>query len=93
LQLVTLLQEGLQPHSKVLDVGCGCLRGGYWFIHFLNPRCYFGIEPNREMLQVGLDHILEPGLTDLAGPSFSHNDDFDLSVFSSHAQRSAPRIQ
>jgi hypothetical protein len=29
LQLMLLLQEGVYPHSKVLDIGCGCLRGGY----------------------------------------------------------------
>ena len=45
LQLIILLKEGLYPDSKVLDIGCGCLRGGYWLIHFLNPNCYFGIEP------------------------------------------------
>jgi hypothetical protein len=37
LQLITLLRSGLYPQSKVLDLGCGCLRGGYWLTHFL-PR-------------------------------------------------------
>ena len=39
LQLATLVREGIYPQSKVLDVGCGCLRGGYWVIHFLDPGC------------------------------------------------------
>ncbi len=34
--LITLLSEGITPSSKVLDIGCGCLRGGYWLIHFLD---------------------------------------------------------
>ena len=34
-QLTYLLRAGLNPHSKVCDVGCGVLRAGYWLIHFL----------------------------------------------------------
>jgi hypothetical protein len=46
-QLSYLLLAGLNPDSKVVDVGCGVLRAGYWLIHFLDPGCYFGIEPHR----------------------------------------------
>lgn len=81
LQLVTLLEQGLTPGSRVLDVGCGCLRGGYWLIHFLDPGGYFGIEPNRTMLQAGLDNILEPGLAEAKQPRFAHRDDFNLDCF------------
>jgi SAM-dependent methyltransferase len=81
LQLVALLKEGLNPASKVLDIGCGCLRGGYWLIHFLDPGCYFGIEPNREMLDAGIATILEPGLVELKQPRFESRADFDFSVF------------
>src|SRR6266576_6981480 len=59
LQLATLLREGIYPQSKVLDLGCGCLRGGYWVIHFLDPGCYFGIEPAAAMLRQGIDHVME----------------------------------
>ncbi len=81
LQLVTLLREGLQPSSTVLDVGCGCLRGGYWMIHFLEPDRYFGIEPAREMVEAGLGEILEPGIAEAKRPRFAHNDDWDFSGF------------
>lgn len=81
MQLVTLLTEGLFPDSAVLDVGCGCLRGGYWLIHFLDPGRYHGIEPNRAMLEAGVAELLEPGLADLKQPRFAHNADFDFSVF------------
>lgn len=81
MQLATLLDQGLGPDSRVLDVGCGCLRGGYWLIHFLDPNRYFGIEPNRKMLEAGLHHILEPGLAEEKGPRFDHNPEFDFSVF------------
>lgn len=81
MQLQILLKEGLYPDSKVLDIGCGCLRGGYWLIHFLDPGCYFGIEPDRRMLEAGMQSILEPGLMDLKRPRFDDNPDFDFSVF------------
>jgi hypothetical protein len=79
--LITLLSEGIIPSSKVLDIGCGCLRGGYWLIHFLDEGCYFGIEPNVEMVNGGVKILLEPGLADLKKPKFDHNDVFDFKVF------------
>jgi SAM-dependent methyltransferase len=79
--LMILLREGLTPSSKVLDIGCGCLRGGYWLIHFLDRGCYFGIEPNTVMIEAGLRILLEPGLADNRQPRFDHNECFDLSVF------------
>ena len=79
--LMSLLGEGLEPSSKVLDIGCGCLRGGYWLIHFLDDECYFGIEPNVPMLEAGITVILEAGLTDQKRPRFDNNADFDFTVF------------
>lgn len=79
--LIALLSEGLIPSSRVLDIGCGCLRGGYWLIHFLDSGCYFGVEPNVEMLEAGQRILLEPGLAELKKPRFDHNADFDVEVF------------
>jgi SAM-dependent methyltransferase len=76
-----LLREGLRPGSRVLDFGCGALRVGYWLMRFLEPGCYYGIEPNSAMLQVGLDRLLEPDVVARAQAHFADNDDFDLSVF------------
>ncbi|HEV7220549.1 MAG: class I SAM-dependent methyltransferase [Terriglobales bacterium] len=81
LQLYTLVREGLSPYSKILDVGCGCLRSGYWLVRLLDPGCYFGIEPNQPMLQAGIEHCLTPELLALKRPRFDSNDRFDFSVF------------
>jgi SAM-dependent methyltransferase len=76
-----LLCEGLLPSSHVLDVGCGALRLGYWLLHFLDPGCYFGIEPQQDMLNIGLEQLVEPDVVQRAQARFSANDEFDFSVF------------
>jgi SAM-dependent methyltransferase len=80
-QLAVLLEHGLQFDSRVLDVGCGCLRAGRWIIPLLDPGCYFGIEPNEAMLARGLRDFIDPEIVAIKRPTFDHNDRFDFSVF------------
>ena len=80
-QLSILLRSGLNFDSKVLDVGCGCLRAGYWLINFLKPDCYFGIEPNTEMLGAGQQHIVTQPVIDAKGAKFDSNAEFNFQVF------------
>ena len=81
LQLISLIKIGMLPESKLLDIGCGALRGGYWTIHFLNNDGYCGIEPNKEMLEMGLETLLEKEERAAKNPRFDHNMEFDFSVF------------
>ena len=74
------LMYGLRRDSMVLEVGCGCLRTGYWFIDYLRPGHYCGIEPNRAMLDAGRELLLGARQAEKA-PRFSFNDDFDFDVF------------
>ena len=80
-QLVTLLECGLLPAHNVLDIGCGCLRGGYWMIHFLDRDRYCGIEPNVPLLEFGRQEILPDTLAELKQPKFDTNSDFNFSLF------------
>ncbi len=79
--LEVLRSEGLEPSSRVLDVGCGALRLGYWLMGFLEPGHYFGIEPNQTMLRAGMEELVGPELIERADPHFAGNDDFDFSAF------------
>jgi SAM-dependent methyltransferase len=80
-QLVVLLEHGLDFQSVVLDVGCGCLRGSRWVIPLLDRGHFFGIEPQRAMVERGLREFVDPEIVRLKEPRFDHNDRFDFSVF------------
>jgi len=80
-QLNPLLHFGLQPSSRVLDIGCGCLRGGRWVIPFLDRNCYFGIEPNEEMLDAGKRIVIGQETMSEKAPMFDTNQEFDFGVF------------
>ena len=80
-RLIALLAEGLNPESKLLDIGCGTLRVGYWLVRFLDPGCYYGIEPARERVECGLQYLLTPEEVAFKQPRFDFNANFDSSVF------------
>jgi SAM-dependent methyltransferase len=80
-QLLVLLDEGLSLDSYLLDVGCGPLRGARWTIPLLDAGHYFGIEPQKQMVEKGLAHFIDPEIVHLRRPTFDWNDRFDFSVF------------
>jgi hypothetical protein len=80
-QFVALLREGLCPESKILDIGCGCLRTAYWLIRFLDPGCYHGIDPARRRVEYGLHYLFSPEMIAAKQPRFDFNPHFDSSVF------------
>ncbi len=80
-QFCYLLKAGLYPESKVMDIGCGILRAGYWLVHFLDAGCYYGIEPHAGRLDMGVNMILEPDTFMQKKPRFDTNPNFDTSVF------------
>jgi SAM-dependent methyltransferase len=70
LQFEFLVSQGLQPEHRLLDVGCGALRGGIHFIRYLEPGHYFGIDLNHSLLKAGIDHeVPRAGLTDRMPPT------------------------
>jgi hypothetical protein len=83
-QMIDLLREGLNPESKVLDIGCGCLRIAYWLIRFLDAGCYHGIEPARHRVDYGMRYLFTSEELSLKRPRFDFNAGFDSSVFGTH---------
>lgn len=77
--LLTFL--GLREHHYLLDIGCGSLRGGKLFIPYLLPRRYFGIEPEKWLIEEGIKNELGEDIIRIKQPVFSHDSNFTLSIF------------
>lgn len=60
LQFDFLVNRGLRPDMRLLDVGCGCLRGGVHFVRYLNSGNYYGIDISQELMNAGRDRELGP---------------------------------
>lgn len=58
LQRDFLVGEGLKPHHRLLDVGCGSLRGGLHFVDYLDSGNYYGIDINANVIVAGYDNEL-----------------------------------
>ena len=50
LQFDFLVANGLRPEHKLLDIGCGSLRGGVKFVRYLQSGHYFGTDLNGSLL-------------------------------------------
>jgi len=72
---------GLRPNHSLLDIGCGSLRAGKFFIPYLDKGNYAGVEPNREILEEGIRHNLDQGTIEEKNPTFSNDDQFTLTSF------------
>jgi hypothetical protein len=79
--LVTLLRHGMYPHSTILDVGAASMRLGFWLINFLQPGCYFGLDPDELRVRFGLEQIVGSDVVEAKRPTFDHNGTFDFTVF------------
>jgi SAM-dependent methyltransferase len=62
LQFDLLLNQGLQPHHKMLDVGCGTLRGGRHAIRYLNAGNYSGIDISPKAIEHAKQLVQQEGL-------------------------------
>ncbi len=70
--LVTTL--GLRQHHTLLDVGCGSLRAGRLFIPYLNAGNYTGIEPNRWLVEEGIQREIGTDIVRIKQPTFFFSD-------------------
>lgn len=80
LQLEFLKQQGLQPGHKLVDVGCGALRGGVHFAAYLERGNYYGLDVNPSLIEAGRLELAEAGLQDKAA-HLAVSDRFELDSF------------
>jgi len=57
-----LTAQGLRPEQRLLDIGCGTLRGGIPLIEYLQTGHYAGFEARAEVLEEGRKELAEAGL-------------------------------
>jgi SAM-dependent methyltransferase len=81
IQVSLLLCAGLRETHFFLDVGCGSLRGGRMLIPYLRPGRYFGIEPERWLVEEGIERELGQDILEAKRPSFRFVEDFSASPF------------
>jgi SAM-dependent methyltransferase len=79
-QLDLLIQEGLRPEHRLLDLGCGSLRGGIHLIEYLQKDRYFGLDRRRDLIRTGVRYELSRAAR-AKRPRFLVRDDFDASAF------------
>jgi SAM-dependent methyltransferase len=81
LQFEFLLARGLQPHSYLLDIGCGSLRLGVRAIPYLDPGHYLGIDKEEDLLRAGLDCELSPRVREARRPNLVVSSTFEFAQF------------
>ena len=78
-QFALLAFYGLKTTNKVLDIGCGSLRLGKYLIPFLRAGNYYGIEPNKWLVDEALKNETIDAKKEKA--NFSYVNTFDLGIF------------
>jgi len=67
--------NGLRPDHYLLDIGCGCLRGGVKFVPFLEAGHYYGVDADEALLEAGRQEIRSIGAED-RNPNLNRIADF-----------------
>ncbi|NWQ42670.1 class I SAM-dependent methyltransferase [Bacillus sp. EB106-08-02-XG196] len=79
-QIAFLKEKGLKPHHELLDIGCGSLRGGIYFIKYLNQGKYSGLDINPSLIRAGQAELKKANLTGKK-PTLLVNDNFHFHLF------------
>jgi ubiquinone/menaquinone biosynthesis C-methylase UbiE len=80
IQFQFMLAQGLKPEHKLLDIGCGSLRGEVRFVEYLSPGNYYGLDINASLIKAGWIEIDRLDARD-KHPNLLLNDQFQFSEF------------
>ena len=72
---------GLREHHMFLDIGCGSLRAGRLFITYLNKGHYCAIEPEKGLVEDGVNYEIGACLVHIKEPRFVYRYDFPIASF------------
>lgn len=78
LQLRFLRGRGLRWGHRLLDIGCGALRGGVHLVRYLDAERYTGVDKEPELLRVGAEHELGAELMAAKRPTLLALADFEF---------------
>jgi SAM-dependent methyltransferase len=82
LQLDFLVAQGLKPDHALLDIACGSLRGGRYFIPYLGAGNYLGIDKHKALIDDALRTEVAPDIVRTKKPEFVISDRFEFSRLS-----------
>ncbi|GAB6145793.1 class I SAM-dependent methyltransferase [Desulfocicer niacini] len=68
---------GLRQHNRILDVGCGSLRVGRLLIPYLNAGNYFGVEPNKWLVDDWVMNEIDQDVVTIKKPIFLFKNSLD----------------
>tara|TARA_B110000438_G_scaffold287349_1_gene319554 strand:+ start:109 stop:903 length:795 start_codon:yes stop_codon:yes gene_type:complete len=80
-QFKLLTSLGLRSNDKVLDIGCGSLRAGKLFIIYLEKNNYYGLEPNKWLIDASIENEIGKELIKIKQPTFDYNSNFNCDIF------------
>ncbi|SFH00074.1 Methyltransferase domain-containing protein [Actinopolymorpha cephalotaxi] len=64
MQFDYLVEHGLQPGDRMLEIGCGNLRAGRLFVDYLDAGNYYGLDISPDILIAAQQTLVEDGLQD-----------------------------
>lgn len=62
LQFDYLIEHGLTPNDRMLEIGCGNLRAGWRFIEYLHAGHYHGVDISPDILSAAQETVVRYGL-------------------------------
>lgn len=71
----------IKQSDKLLDIGAGSLRVGRFLIFYLEKNNYFGIEPEKWLIDECIKNRLTEKFIEDKGVNLDHNSDFNLEIF------------
>lgn len=77
-QFRLLCSLGLRANHSVLDFGCGSLRAGRFIINYLERDKYYGVDPNRWLVEDGIKNNVGKDMCEIKKPSFDYNESFSV---------------